>query len=857
MFWRKKRSLDDFDEEIRAHLAIEADELRGQAGHPVDAEAKARKRFGNITAIKEAFYEHGRQRLWDQLARDTRHAVRLFWRRPAFSAVVSLTLSIGIGATLAIFSIINAVLLQPLPYSDPDRLAVLWSEDSAHGLLEGRVSLLNLADWKRRSHLFQNFSAFIGQTFILTNTDRTRERMRSARVDENFFSLLGVEPVLGRVFSTDEEKRGEAVVVLSHRMWLDRFGGSGAALGSDLIMDGRKSRIIGVMPASFRYPFPDTEVWQPVTAHPYWARDRSSLRSASNWYALARLRPGVSWTEAQAEMSGIARQLNAEYPDSRNAPEIRVVPLAEQSFGKLKLPLAVLFSSVVFVLLIACLNIANLLLARGSAREQEFSVRRALGASRATLAQQLLTESLVLSAAGALLGLALASAALKALIAFGPPEIPRLREARIDGAAILLTLALALFSTIVSSLWPAVRNAAVPARSREWTTVSNRRVRNAIVIGEFAIALVLLAGAGLLVRSFMRLQGVDPGFQPDHLLLMRIDLHVGRTSAQQIAYFRQAIERISSLPGVRSAAALDGFLQSDPEDAVEIKGRVPVQPGPSDDVIAGPFFQTAGISLKRGRYFSDADRAGSVPVAIINEAMARLYWPDEDPIGKQFRFSARASSPWLTVVGVTADMRRQGLEREPIPQVFRPDEQDAHNMLDVIVRTVNDAGAMAEVVRRQIQLLDPNVAKFDITTVERRLSEQTQQRRFQTSLIALFSIISMVLSAIGVYGLMQYLVTQRRHEMAVRMALGAGRGSVLALVVRQGLMLAGVGCGIGVCGALGLTRTLDSLLYGVKPTDPFTFATATLVLLGVGALACWLPARQATRIDPILTLRQD
>jgi predicted permease len=858
MFWRKKRSLDDFDDEIRAHLAIEADELRGRSGHSVDTEAEARRLFGNSTAIKEAFYEYGRLRLWDQLSRDTRHALRLFWQRPAFSAVVTITLSIGIGATLAIFSIINAVLLRPLPYSHPGRLAVLWSEDSAHGLLEGRVSLLNFADWKQRSHVFQNFTAFIGQTFLLSNIDGTRERMRSARVDENFFPLLGVQPVLGRVFSTDEEKRGEALVVVSHRIWLSRLGGSAAALGSDLIMDGRKSHIIGVMPASFQYPFPDTEVWQPVTAHPYWAyRDRSAPRSASNWYALARLRPGVSWAQAQSEMSSIARQLKTEYPDSRNNPEIRVVPLDEQTSGKLKLPLAVLFSSVVLVLLIACLNIANLLLARGSAREQEFSMRRALGASRAALARQLLTESLVLSIVGASLGLALAFAALKALIAFGPPEIPRLHEARIDGMAILLTLALALLSAVVSGLWPAVRNAVAPARAREWTTVSNRSVRNAIVIGEFAIALVLLAGAGLLVRSFIRLQSVDPGFQPDHLLTMRIDLHVGRTSAQRIAYFRQAIERVSNLPGVRSAAAVEGFLQSDPEDAVEVKGRLPQQPGPSDDVIAGPFFQTAGIRLKRGRYFSDADRAASLPVAVINEKMAKLYWPDEDPIGKQFRFSARPSSPWLTVVGVTADMRRQGLEREPIPQVFRPNEQDSEDMLEVIVRTVNDAGPMAEVVRRQIQSLDPSVAKFDIATVERRLSEQTHHRRFQTFLISLFSVISLLLSAIGVYGLMQYLVTQRRHEMAVRMALGAGRGSVLALVVRQGVILAAIGIGIGICGALGLTRTLHSLLYGVTPTDPFTFATATLVLLGVAALACWLPARQATRIDPMLALRQD
>jgi predicted permease len=858
VFWRKRRLLDDFDHEIRAHLAIEADELRERAGSLIDSDAEARKAFGNRTAIREAFYEYGRLMLWDHLSRDTRHAMRLFWRRPAFSALVTITLAVGIGATLAIFSIINAVLLRPLPYAQPDRLAVLWSEDPAHGLLEGRVSLLNFADWKHRNRSFENMTIFIGQTFLLSTGDGTRERMRSARVDENFFPLLGVQPVLGRVFSTEEERRGAEVVLLSNRMWRNQFGGSAKALGSDLIMDGRKSRIIGVMPAAFRYPFPDTEVWQPMTAHPYWAaRDRAAPRSNSNWYALARLRQGVSWTQAQSEMSGIARQLRVEYPESKNNPEIRVVPLDEQTYGRLRLPLAVLFSSVILMLLIACLNVANLLLARGSARDQEFSMRRALGASRARVAQQLLTESVVLSGAGGVLGLALAAAALKALVAFGPREIPRLQEARIDGAAMLFTLGLALLSAIVSGLWPALRNAVAPARSREWTTISNRSARNVLVIGEFAIALILLAGAGLMVRSFVRLQGVAPGFRPEKLLSMRIDLHVGRTSAQQIAYFRQVIERVSALPGVRSAAAVDGLLLSDPEDAIEVKGRAPLQPGPSDDVIAGPFFQTAGIPLKRGRYFSDSDRTGSLPVAIINEKMARVYLPNEDPIGKQFRFSARPSSPWVTVVGVAGDMRRQGLEREAIPQVFRPDAQDSEDMLEVIVRTVNDAAPMAEVVRREIQSIDRSVAKFDVSTVEQQLGEQTQQRRFQTSLISLFSIISLLLSALGVYGLMQYLVTQRRHEIGVRLALGADRGSVLVLIVRQGVILAGAGIGIGICCALGFTRALASLLYDVTPTDPFTFATAALVLLGVAALACWLPARQATRIDPMLALRQD
>jgi len=508
------------------------------------------------------------------------------------------------------------------------------------------------------------------------------------------------------------------------------------------------------------------------------------------------------------------------------------------------------------MLLIACINVANLLLARGSAREREFSVRRALGASRARVAAQLLMESLVLSAAGGGLGLVLAAATLKALIAFGPQEIPRLAEAHIDAQVLLFTLFLSLFAAVSAGLWPAARNSATLAGSRQWTTAANRSVRNLLVIGEFSIALILLTGAGLMVRSFVRLQNVDLGFRPDKLLIMRVDLHVGRTAAQRVAYFREAIERVRMLPGIQSAAAVSGFLRSDPEDAVMMEGRPLQQPGPCDDVIAGPFFQTAGIPLRKGRFFSDLDRPDSPPVAIINETAARAYWPGDDPIGKRFRFPS-PSSPWMTVVGVTGDMRRQGLEKQVAPQIFRPHAQGLDNMLDVIVRTSADPEAIGASVQSEIQSMDKSVAKFAVTTVEQQLGEQTAERRFQTSLIGLFSLVALFLSAVGIYGLMHYFVVQRTNEIGVRMALGACYANVLALVLRQGLVLAGFGIVIGTVGALGLTHLLSRLLFGVAPTDPVTFATAPALLIGVAALACWIPARRAARIDPMGALRQD
>jgi predicted permease len=841
MFWRRKRSLSDFDEEIRSHL-----ELEGEGGL---------KAFGNIGRVKESFYEHGRWLLGDRILRDLRHAWRMFWKRPGFSAVVVLTLALGIGANTAIFSIVRAVLLKPLPYKDPARLAMLWSEDSAHGVEEGRVSLLNFADWKNRSHSFEDLTYFIGQTFLLGNKDGPPERMRSARVPANFFPLLGVEPMLGRVFSADEEKKGERVIVLSYGIWQRRFGGAAQALGSDLIMDGRRSRIIGVMPASFQYPFADTQVWEPMTAHPYWARDRASDRSFSIWFVMGRVRKGVEWRDAQAEMSGIGRELAAEY--NKNLPEIRVVPLQAQETGRVQLSLLVLFGSVFLMLLIACINVANLMLARGSAREREFSVRRALGAGRGTLAAQLLTESLLLAGIGGSLGLALAAWVLKGLIAFGPRGIPRLNEARIDPPVLLFTALVSVFAAVISGLWPAFRTETVLARSRQWTTVANRHLRDVLVVGEFSLALVLLTGAGLMVRSFVRLQNVDPGFRPEKLLVMTVDLHVGKTEAQQVAYFHDAIERVERLPGVESAGAITDFLRSDPEDSIEIEGRAPQQPGPCQDVIAGAFFATAGIPMKSGRVFSDEDRADTPPVAIVNQTMARMYWPGEDPIGKRFRFPSDRKSVWITVVGVAGDMHRQGLEKQVAPQVFQPHAQRVDDMLDVIVRTSGDAAAMAPMARDEIQSMDKSVAKFGVATVEQQLQAQTAERRFQTSLIGIFSCVALLLSAIGIYGLMHYFVAQRTNEIGVRIAMGAVYGDVLRLILRQGLMLASVGIIAGLAGAFGVSRLISSLLYGVTPTDAVTFVTAPLILLMVALFACWIPAHKAARIDPMAALRQE
>jgi predicted permease len=853
MFRRKKRSLEDFQAEIESHLKLEADEIR-DATPAVDADSAAQRTFGNVATVQEQWYESDRWMLFEHLGRELRHGVRQIKRRPGFSLFVILTLAIGMGANSTIFSVVEAVLLRPLPYWDPGRLAMLFSGDPARELHEGRVSLLNFADWKARSHSFESMTAYIGQTFMLQTGDAP-ERMRSARVSADFWPLLGVKPLLGRVFTAEEEYRGDRLAVLSYALWQQQFGGSKEALGRNLLMDDRTYTVIGVMPPGFRFPFADAKVWEPVTAHPYWTRARKAPRSDSPWLVLGRLKHGVAWWRAQQEMNDIARNLRAQFPGVDMPVTIPVVPLDIQTTGKFRFSLWLLLGSVFLILLIACINVSGLLLAGGSARQREFALRRALGAGRFRIAAQVVTETLVLAACGGLVGLLLAVLGCAAVQAFGPGDIPRLGETRVDWSVVLFTAGISVFTALAASLWPALQSGRTRVASREWTPVSARHTGDLLVAGQFALALVLMISATLLVRSFLRLRAVDAGFRPDHLLSMRIDLHVGKTDDQQAAYFEAAMRRADAIPGVLSAGAITGFLRTDPEDSVQLEGHPPQHPGPCEDWIAGQFFQTAGVPLRKGRLFSDRDRRGAPPVAVINESMARAYWPGEDPIGKRFRF--RESTPWITVVGVTGDMRRQGIDQQAAPQVFLPHRQGSQDMMDVIVRTAVEPAAIAHTVQGEVQAVDKSVARFRIATVTQELEDQTGERRFDTSLVSGFALVALLLSAIGIYVLLHYMVVQRTNEIGVRMALGATPGAVAALLVRHGLTLTIIGAGIGLVGAWSVSRLLSKLLYGVAPTDPETFGISLLLLILVAGLACWIPARRAAHIDPVKALRLD
>lgn len=854
--WHRRRAREaDLQRELADYLDLEASDQEAAGLSSEEAAYAAQRALGNTLKITEDVRAAWGFQWLETAAQDGRYALRQLRRTPAFTAVAVVTLAVGIGATTAIFSIINAVLLRPLPYQDPDRLAMLWSEDASHGLFEGKVSLANAADWEQRSRAFADMTFFAPQTFLLNSPSGPPERMREARVSANFFTIMGVPPLLGRTFTDAEERSGASVALISYALWTSHFGQDTSVLGRDIIKDGRKSRIIGVMPADFRYPFDDTVVWEPRTTHPYWLRDRASPRSASGWIALGRLRPGLTWTQAQVEMTSIGQNLRRQYP--QNLPGIHVVPLQELTTGSVQLPLLVLFGSVLCLLLIACSNVANLLLARGTAREAEFSLRRALGASRVRITRQLLTESLVLACVGAASGVGIAALGVKALIAYGPQDIPRLAETRIDLHVLLFTVLLTLGVAGASGLWPALpRRQALTVR-RRWRTPVTGSVGNVLALCEVSVALIMLASAGVMLRSFVRLTNVDPGFLPEHLLVMRIDLHVGRTRAQYVAYFRDAIARAESLPGVRSAAAISGFLRSDPEDSVTVEGRPPLQPGPSYDYVEGPYFATAGIPLKHGRLFTDDDGPDSRRVGIINQTMARAYWPDSDALGKRFRFANRPSDPWITVVGVVGDMHRQGLDTQFTPQVFLPNAQGPDDMMDVIVRTASDPQTIAANVQRAIQAMDKTVPRFPVSTAEQQLSDETAEQRFQTSLIGLFSMVALFLAMIGVYGLMHYFVQQRTNEIGVRMALGAGYRDAIGFVMQRGLTLVLAGIAVGCAGALEITKLLSSLLYGVSADDPLTFVAAPLVLLGATALACWIPARRAAKVDPLLALKYD
>ena len=796
----------------------------------------------------------------EALLQDLRFGARMLAKAPNFTLIAVLTLALGIGANITIFSVVNAVLLRPLPYPEADRLVYLWSEAPMQNIRERASAYANFSEWRNQNKSFEDLAVFDPTVVTLTGADEP-EQVMSIRASANLFSLLGVPPLLGRTFTADEEQQKARVVVLSHGLWQRRFGASPDILGQTLEIDGVSSQVIGVMPESF-LPSRENRIWEPHTLFPDWEAQKAR-RGTGSWQVVGRLKPQVSLAQAQTEMSAIAQRLEQAYPDANKGLGVNLVPFQLQFTGSnVRLALWMLFGSVVLVLLIACTNVANLLLARGIAREREMAIRLALGAGRLRLIRQLLTESALLALLAGAVGLFIASWGIQALLSFIPPNLPHLESVKIDAKALAFTSVVALLTSLLFGLAPALKI----SQTQPGAALKEGRsaMRGLLLITEFSLAALLLVGAGLLLRSFSRLQAVDPGFDPAQVLLMQLTPARNSTADQWRVFYQQVSERIAALPGVEAAGLTKEIVISgNPDELITIEGasadnsataRIPFR----RDVISEGLFQTLRVPLRKGRFFNAQDNQAAVRVTIINETMARRFWPGEEALGKRFKLGpAQLDNPWLTVIGVVGDMRRQGLERQPIAQIFRPYLQSSERRLILLIRTTGEPTQLAPVVRNEIRTIDKTVLINGISTLESLLARNVAQRRFQTWLLTLFSALALLLAAVGVYGLIHQSVALSTREIGVRLALGAQPRDVLRLVIGQGMSLALCGVGIGLLAAFGLTRVLTGLLFGVTATDPTTFILAPLVLLLVALLACYLPARRATKVDPMLALRQD
>jgi predicted permease len=876
---RHKRMLQQLDDEIREHIETETQDNIARGMSPEEARYAAVRKFGNVTRVKEDTREVWSLVWLEQFLDDLRFGLRILRKNPGFTVVAVLTLALGIGANTAIFSVIEAVILRPLPYKNPTRLVRLADSQDPES---GAFLFKDIWAFKSRSRSFEDIAAYYrdsGFSKVTLTSEGEPESVQGAFVSANFFSLMGVSPALGRVFTADEEAQRERLVVLSYALWRRRFGGSRDAIGKVLQIDGVDSRIIGVMPATFQFPARDQQFWAPLTTNRYWndpalttsIDPRHTRYFYERWQAIGRLFPVAMIAQAQTEINTIFRRSEPDFDNDR-IPGITLTPLRVALSGNTRLALIVLFCSVSFVLLISCSNVANLVLARGAAREREMAVRAVLGAGRGRLSRQLLTESAVLGLLAGVIGLVFASVSLRLLIAFAPPDIPRLEQAGVDRGTLAFTLAISLFAAVIFGLvpaWKASRND--PGDSLRTGIRSGgpslTRTRSVLVVAELALAVVLLAGAGLLIRSFLALEAVDLGFEPERVLTMNIALPAGTLESRN-ALYGAVLGRVCALPGVQAAGEVDALFELGSVSNLGLRAIEGRPPEPKDQwtplswaSIRGEYFQAMGTPLLRGRYFTPQDDPNSPLVAIIDESMARRYWPGQDPIGKRFKGQDPRghNDDWLTVVGVVRDMRRGGLEKNPTPHVFQPYGQalDSDRTGDLVVKTTGDSRAVAAALRGSVRELSNTAILSNVSTMDEQLAEQLSPRRFQTSLLGLFSGIAMMLAAIGIFGVMHYSVAQRTHEIGIRAALGAQPQDVLRLVLAQATKLALWGIAIGISTALTLTRFMASLLFGVGPTDAATFVAVPAMLTLVALFASYVPARRAMGVDPMIALRYE
>jgi putative ABC transport system permease protein len=873
--FRRKRKPSEFSSEIEAHIQLEIDELRDKGLDEHEAYIAAHRAFGNMLQARERFYEFGRCLWWDHFWQDVRFALRMLAKSPGFTAAAVLTLALGIGANTAIFSAVYAVLLKPLPFKDSGHLVFIRKKNPPRGWVRNPISPPEIIAWRSQSPAFQDIAAFTSKSCVLTGAGEAEEDPCEV-VSSNLFPILGITPYLGRGVIADEDKaEGPRAVVLGYGLWQRRFGGQASVIGRGIAINGSIYTVAGIMPADFSHSYAAPydkipELWLSGIA-------LSPVHAWNDYFGIGRLKPGVNLDQAAAQMDSVSSRIEQITPDLKGW-RAELANLRTIVSGDTRPALLVLMGAVVFVLLIACANMANLLLARGASRTGEFAVRSALGAGRGRIVRQLLTESLVISLSGGALGIWLASFGCQGLAALAPPDLLRSAPGLSTGATDLRVLAFALVTvvavTFTFGLVPAIHNAqpqlAEALKESGRSGLQNprsRRFRSALVVCEVGLAAVLSVGAGLMVRTLAQLSRLSLGFDPAHVLTMRITLSgVRYENAQARAdFWERVVAAVKTLPGVEAVSASRGLPIGDwagqffttSDDPHPPAGHVP----DANYVIAGPdYFQTLHIPVRMGRSFDEHDKQSAPRVAIVNEELARMYWPRQNPLGKQLQVGPPAS-PWLTVIGVAGDVLSQGPDGGVHAEIYVPERQLPWLLggpEHLLVRTSSSKPeSMARAAVEEIHRVDKDLPVVDIATLEQVAKEPVAQQRLVMALLISFAAAALILCAFGIYSVLSYSIAQRTREIGLRVALGAERGTVLRLVVAGGLRLAALGTAAGIAASLALTRLMTGLLFGVRATDPVTFASVTAVVAATSLAACYIPARRAMKVDPIVALRHE
>ena len=828
--------------------------------------ARIRLTFAALGALVHACWL--RQQDWSpsMMLQELRVAVRALARRPGFTVAAVLTLALGIGATTAIFSVVYGVLLRPLPFKDPQRLVQLWETNPLREWTEATIAPSNLMDWESRNRVFEEMGYYMGSdtreggTSAATLNHGDARRLRGMNVSVNLFDVLGVAPVLGRSFAPEERQPGRhQVVILSHSLWRQAFGGDPAIVGRRVDIEGLPYEVVGVMPDWFRIGSTPVDIWAPIPVDPV---EWSTVRRAHYLRAIARLRDGVTIEQARDEMSRIARDLEREYPDTNTQMGVGLGPLRDWFVGGARRPLLVLLGAVGFVLLIACANVGSLVLARGASRVRELAIRTALGASRFRIARQLMAESLTIAIAGSVLGYGLAWLAVKGLLRMAPADFPRMHDVGLDLPVLVFTVTAGCLAAVLFGLLPAMWASRIQIGHGGRTTGGHAAMRRALIVAEVALAVVLLAGAGLMLRSLIGLQRVNPGFDASGLLTGEVSLPRLRydTGEKQRQFFEQVLDRVRALPGTTAAGAatvlpLAGY---DWTGDLFIEGREGNQlDGLRHKTITPGYLETLGLRIAAGRSYAPADDARAMPVILVNQALARRAFLDEDPVGRRIAFSRSPRAVWRTIIGVVSDEKQDALSEPTEPEVYWSHLQSAESRMAIVLRTSGEPSALASGLREAIGSVDPQVVVADIAPMDALIARSVARERFSATLVSVFGAAALLLAAVGIYGLAAFLVTSRTREFGVRLALGASRAGIFGLVLRQNLGLAALGMACGMALVLSLSRVVGSLLYGIGPRDPLTLAGSAIVLLAAAVAASLIPARRAVRIDPATALRAE